>query len=85
MKTREQAEKRALELYPDTHISTVNQLHEVSRKAYLQGWEESQETKLREAAENFVTTHNSREFFTNWAKWSEEMGSKFEELEKSLK
>lgn len=51
MKTREQAEQRALELYPDTDIATVNQLHEVSRKAYLKGWEEAQETKLREAAE----------------------------------
>lgn len=51
MKTREQAEQRALELYPDTHIATVNQLHEVSRQAYLKGWEEAQDTKLREAAE----------------------------------
>ena len=42
MKTREQAEQRALELYPDTHIATVNQLHEVSRQAYLKGWEEAQ-------------------------------------------
>ena len=42
MKTREQAEQRALELYPNTHIATVNQLHEVSRDAYLQGWDDSQ-------------------------------------------
>ena len=42
MKTREQAEARALELYPKTDIATVNQLHEVSRDAYLQGWEDSQ-------------------------------------------
>ena len=58
MKTREQAEQRALELYPDTHISIVNQLHEVSRQAYLKGWEESQDTKLREAAELVVDLWN---------------------------
>ena len=51
MNAREQAEQRALELFPDTHIETVNQLHEVSRQAYLKGWEEAQDTKLREAAE----------------------------------
>lgn len=58
MKKREQAEQRALELYPDTHIATVNQLHEVSRQAYLKGWEEAQETKLREAAELVVDLWN---------------------------
>ena len=42
MKTREQAEARALEFYPNTHIATVNQLHEVSREAYLQCWEDMQ-------------------------------------------
>jgi len=42
MKTREQAEARALELYPNTHIATVNQLHEVSRDAFLQCWDEMQ-------------------------------------------
>ena len=42
MKTREQAEARALELYPKTHIETVNQLHEVSRDAFLQCWDEMQ-------------------------------------------
>jgi hypothetical protein len=42
MKTREEAEARALELYPKTHIATVNQLHEISREAYLQGWDDSQ-------------------------------------------
>jgi len=41
MKTREQAEKKALELYPKTHIATVNQLHEVSRQAFLKGVEYS--------------------------------------------
>jgi hypothetical protein len=40
MKTREQAEARALKLYPKTHIATVNQLHEVSRDAFLQCWDE---------------------------------------------
>ena len=54
MKTREQAEARALELYPNTHIATVNQLHEVSRDAYLQGWEAAQDNQLREAAEKVV-------------------------------
>jgi hypothetical protein len=39
---REQAEARALELYPNTHIATVNQLHEVSRDAFLQCWDEMQ-------------------------------------------
>jgi len=53
MKTREQAEARARELYPDIHIATVNQLHEVSRQAYLKGWGEAQDTKLREAAEEW--------------------------------
>jgi len=42
MKTREEAEARALELYPKTHIATVNQLHEVSRDAYLQCYEDMQ-------------------------------------------
>jgi hypothetical protein len=42
MKTREEAEVRALELYPNTHIATVNHLHEVSRDAFLQCWDEMQ-------------------------------------------
>jgi hypothetical protein len=42
MKTREQAEARALKLYPNTHIATVNQLHEVSRDAFLQCFDEMQ-------------------------------------------
>jgi len=42
MKTREEAEARAFELYPTTHIATVNELHEVSRDAYLQCWEDMQ-------------------------------------------
>ena len=41
----QEAEARALELYPKTHIATVNQLHEISREAYLQGWVEAQQDK----------------------------------------
>ena len=40
--TRKEAEQRALELYPNTHIATVNHLHEVSRDAFLQCWDEMQ-------------------------------------------
>lgn len=45
MKTREQAEARAMELFPNTHIATVNQLHEVSRDAFLQCFDEMQQDK----------------------------------------
>ena len=60
MNAREQAEQRALELYPDTDIATVNQLHEVSRQAYLKGWEEAQDIKLREAAEKVVEANSKK-------------------------
>jgi len=45
MKTREQAEARAMELFPKTHIATVNQLHEVSRDAFLKCFDEIQQDK----------------------------------------
>ena len=41
--------------------------------------------QLREAAEKFVKIHNLRDSFPNWTKWSEEMESAFEQLEKALK
>ena len=40
MKTKEEAEKRAMELYPELVGSLSNLLHEVSRAAYLHGWED---------------------------------------------
>jgi hypothetical protein len=54
MKTREQAEQRALELFPDISDEDVaiesflNHISSLNRKAYLKGWEEAQDTKLRE-------------------------------------
>ena len=42
MKTRQQAEARALELYPIHPEFDVDRLNEV-REAYLQGWEEAQQ------------------------------------------
>ena len=83
MKTREQAEHRALELSPDTHISIVNQLHEVSRQAYLKGWEESQETKLREAAKRVVEYWKMNPSLVD--DWERDMDISVEELEKELK
>ena len=44
MKTREQAEARALELYPILEEFDVDRLKEL-RDAYLQGWEEAQQGK----------------------------------------
>lgn len=126
MKTRKEAEARAIELFPPSDSYVRNAFQEIAREAFIQCWEEMQAYKqtcgfcvepkeeqdysdeeikamidrmneqplqiidtgcdqLREAAENFVTTHNSRELFTNWAKWSKEMVSKFDELEKALK
>lgn len=83
MKTREQAEQRALELFPDTDIATVNQLHEVSRKAYLKGWEEAQETKLREAAKRVVEYWKMNPSLVD--DWERDMDISVEELEKELK
>lgn len=78
MNAREQAEKRALELYPDTNISIVNQLHEVSRQAYLKGWEEAQDIKLREAAEKVLKTYRN-------SPTEEPIIEALQELEKALK
>lgn len=50
MKTREQAEARALELYPILEEFDFDRLKPL-REAYLQGWEEAQDNQLREAAE----------------------------------
>ena len=44
MKTREEAEARALELYPIYEEFDVDRLKEF-REAYLQGWEEAQQDK----------------------------------------
>ena len=44
MKTREQAEARALELYPIHEEFDVDRLKPL-RDAYLQGWEEAQQGK----------------------------------------
>ena len=85
MKTREQAEQRALELYPDTHISIVNQLHEVSRQAYIKGWEESQETKLREAAEKVVEANSKKITRDEISDQFTLLKQAIEELEKALK
>ena len=53
MKTREQAEQRALELFPieDFPFQEDAKRQKELRQAYLKGWEEAQDTKLREAAE----------------------------------
>lgn len=83
MKKREQAEQRALELYPDTHIATVNQLHEVSRQAYLQCWEDMQDTKLRESAELVVEYWKMNPSLVD--DWERDMDISVEELEKALK
>ena len=44
MTTREQAEERALELYPIHEEFDVDRLKEL-REAYLQGWEDMQKNK----------------------------------------
>jgi len=44
MKTREQAEARALEIYPIHEEFDVDRLKPL-RDAYLQGWEDSQQDK----------------------------------------
>ena len=44
MKTREQAEARALELFPIYEEFDVDRLKEL-REAYLQGWDEMQQNK----------------------------------------
>lgn len=44
MKTREQAEQRALELFPIHEEFDVDRLKPL-REAYLQGWEDSQQNK----------------------------------------
>ena len=44
MKTREQAEARALELFPIHEEFDVDRLKEV-REAYLQGWDDAQQDK----------------------------------------
>ena len=44
MKTREQAEARALELYPIFEEFDVDRLKPL-REAYLQGWQEAQQDK----------------------------------------
>ena len=44
MKTREQAEARALELYPIHEEFDVDRLKEL-REAYLKGWDEAQQEK----------------------------------------
>jgi hypothetical protein len=59
MKTREQAEQRALELFPIHEEFDFDRLKPL-RNAYLQGWEEAQDNQLREAAEKVVYEwHNS--------------------------
>lgn len=60
MKTKEEAEARALELFPDISDedvaieSVLNHISSLKRQAYLKGWEESQDTKPRKAAERVV-------------------------------
>jgi hypothetical protein len=44
MKTREEAEARALELYPIYEEFDVDRLKQL-REAYLQGWQEAQQDK----------------------------------------
>ena len=44
MKTREEAEARALELFPIHEEFDVDRLKEI-REAYLQGWEDAQQDK----------------------------------------
>ena len=85
MKKREQAEQRALELYPDTHIATVNQLHEVSRQAYLKGWEDMQDTKLREAAKKVVEANSKKITRDEISDQFTLLKQAIEELEKALK
>lgn len=96
MKTREQAEARALELYPNTHIATVNELHQVSRDAFLQCWNEMQvasdaeqaaaevdKDKLREAAERVVKYWKMNPSLVD--DWERDMDISVEQLEKALK
>ena len=45
MKTREEAEARAMELFPVTTINEVNLYYEPLRLAYLRCWEEMQQDK----------------------------------------
>lgn len=48
LKTREQAEQRALELYPKVPIYSQHYVtNQVGRKAFLQCWDEMQEDKQR--------------------------------------
>ena len=60
MKTREQAEQRALELYPKYEDADncgsfpINVLRKQQQDAYLKCWEDMQDNKLREAAERVV-------------------------------
>lgn len=59
LETREQAEARALELFPDTESSDyLWTLRAQQRKAYLKCWEDmnKQHNQLREAAEKVVLT-----------------------------
>lgn len=49
MKTREQAEQRALELFPKVPIHSQHYVtNKIGRQAYLRGWEEAQDTKILE-------------------------------------
>lgn len=96
MKTRKDAIKRSLELYPKTHIETVNQLHEVSRDVYLQCFDDMQiaedakqaavevdNDKLRKAAEKVVKFWKMNPSLVD--DWERDMDVSVEKLEKALK
>lgn len=79
MKTREQAEARALELYPILEEFDFDRLKPL-REAYLQGWEEAQDNQLREAAEKVVVTNHISSI-----RVPIEVERAIEQLEKALK
>ena len=94
MRTRKEAEARAMELYPDPHIPdrigiTVQDLidrsnayHKASalRQAFLQCWDEMQDNKLHEAAEKVVLVEKVSELKT-----PHRLKVEIKKLEKALK
>ena len=79
MKTREQAEARALELFPIHEEFDVDRLKPL-RDAYLQGWEEAQDNQLREAAEKVVVVN-----YMSSIRVPIEVERAIEQLEKALR
>ena len=83
MNAREQAEQRALELYPPSQSVTLHIFHSNCRQAYLKGWEEAQDIKLRESAEKVVEYWKMNPSLVD--DWERDMDISVEELEKELK